>query len=108
MKYVEQVLQPGETVAYATSLHWLVCRSTQERNPISSVRCSASSGPEGNASAGLPPDAAKCSVKTRGSCSLAATMTAQRPIDSAAPVPCAKGSLWGRRSVAAAARERGI
>ena len=24
MKYVEQVLQPGETVAYATSLHWLV------------------------------------------------------------------------------------
>ena len=63
---------------------------------------------EGNASAGLPPDAAKCSVKTRGSCSLAATMTAQRPIDSAAPVPCTKGSLWGRRSVAAAARERGI
>jgi uncharacterized membrane protein YdbT with pleckstrin-like domain len=24
MKYVEQVLQPGETVIYATSLHWLV------------------------------------------------------------------------------------
>ncbi len=24
MKYVEQVLQPGETVVYATSLHWLV------------------------------------------------------------------------------------
>src|SRR5579863_2217947 len=24
MKYVEQVLQPGETVTYATSLHWLV------------------------------------------------------------------------------------
>ncbi|MGE5269406.1 MAG: PH domain-containing protein [Thiohalocapsa sp.] len=24
MKYVEQVLQPGETVLYATSLHWLV------------------------------------------------------------------------------------
>jgi len=24
MKYVEQVLQPGENVAYATSLHWLV------------------------------------------------------------------------------------
>ena len=24
MKYVEQVLQPGETVIYGTSLHWLV------------------------------------------------------------------------------------
>ena len=24
MKYVEQVLQPGETVVYATTLHWLV------------------------------------------------------------------------------------
>ena len=24
MRYVEQVLQPGETVIYATSLHWLV------------------------------------------------------------------------------------
>ena len=24
MKYVEQVLQPGESVVYATSLHWLV------------------------------------------------------------------------------------
>ena len=24
MKYVEQVLQPGETLTYATSLHWLV------------------------------------------------------------------------------------
>lgn len=24
MKYVQQVLQPGETVIYATSLHWLV------------------------------------------------------------------------------------
>jgi uncharacterized membrane protein YdbT with pleckstrin-like domain len=24
MKYVERVLQPGETVAYQTSLHWLV------------------------------------------------------------------------------------
>ena len=24
MKYVEQVLQPGETLIYATSLHWLV------------------------------------------------------------------------------------
>ena len=24
MKYVEQVLQPGETVIYATTLHWLV------------------------------------------------------------------------------------
>jgi uncharacterized membrane protein YdbT with pleckstrin-like domain len=24
MRYVEQVLQPGETVVYATSLHWLV------------------------------------------------------------------------------------
>ena len=24
MKYIEQVLQPGETVVYATSLHWLV------------------------------------------------------------------------------------
>ena len=24
MKYVEQVLQPGESVIYATSLHWLV------------------------------------------------------------------------------------
>jgi uncharacterized membrane protein YdbT with pleckstrin-like domain len=24
MKYVEQVLQPGETVVYVTSLHWLV------------------------------------------------------------------------------------
>jgi uncharacterized membrane protein YdbT with pleckstrin-like domain len=24
MKYVEQVLQPGETVIYATSLHWLI------------------------------------------------------------------------------------
>jgi uncharacterized membrane protein YdbT with pleckstrin-like domain len=24
MKYVERVLQPGETVVYATSLHWLV------------------------------------------------------------------------------------
>src|SRR5947207_15792767 len=24
MKYVEQVLQPGEKVIYATSLHWLV------------------------------------------------------------------------------------
>ncbi|HEV2337033.1 MAG TPA: PH domain-containing protein [Stellaceae bacterium] len=24
MKYVDQVLQPGETVTYATSLHWLV------------------------------------------------------------------------------------
>ena len=24
MKYVEEVLQPGETVTYATSLHWLV------------------------------------------------------------------------------------
>jgi uncharacterized membrane protein YdbT with pleckstrin-like domain len=24
MKYVEQVLQPGETIIYATSLHWLV------------------------------------------------------------------------------------
>ncbi len=24
MKYVERVLQPGETVVYATSLHWLI------------------------------------------------------------------------------------
>ena len=24
MKYVEQVLQPGETLIYATSLHWLI------------------------------------------------------------------------------------
>ena len=24
MKYVEQVLQPGEKVVYATSLHWFV------------------------------------------------------------------------------------
>ena len=24
MKYVEQVLQPGEKIVYATSLHWLV------------------------------------------------------------------------------------
>src|SRR5580700_49321 len=28
MKYVERVLQPGETVVYLTSLHWLVyCRA---------------------------------------------------------------------------------